>query len=303
MTSLYDQLQQHSYTFGSPSPPSPPMDPAFTFAGTATDTSPPSSGLGSSLRKLDRGNGDGGAASRQKSCNACVRGKRRCDKRTPRCTRCAAKGLDCVYQRQPPPSSASSALPLQTQTQTQQQQQQQRSQPQPAQRQRLSSQHQQQQQHQHSSPPIACSSTAATASSCASAVDGSCSTPEMPPEFDMSFDIESLSTATGTNTSPESLQQDGNLHLGGEPQAHHHHQHHHHNPQQHTPDLSFIVDLMTAADDSGPGSLWDLTGFGVGSKMDLPPVPIVPPLQTPTQTQTQQPMSSQEQQQQQQQQQ
>lgn len=42
------------------------------------------------------------APTRQKSCNACVRGKRRCDKRTPRCSRCAAKGLDCVYQRMPP---------------------------------------------------------------------------------------------------------------------------------------------------------------------------------------------------------
>ncbi|PNY27172.1 Uncharacterized protein TCAP_02899 [Tolypocladium capitatum] len=46
------------------------------------------------------------AASRQKSCNACVRGKRRCDKRTPRCSRCSAKGLDCMYQRAPPSSSA-----------------------------------------------------------------------------------------------------------------------------------------------------------------------------------------------------
>ncbi|KAE8376382.1 hypothetical protein BDV26DRAFT_294130 [Aspergillus bertholletiae] len=35
--------------------------------------------------------------SRQKSCNACVRSKRRCDKRTPQCTRCAAKGLSCLY--------------------------------------------------------------------------------------------------------------------------------------------------------------------------------------------------------------
>ncbi|KAH0498444.1 hypothetical protein TgHK011_005697 [Trichoderma gracile] len=297
MTSLYDQLQQHSYTFGS-SPPSPPMDSTTTIftgtgagTGTGTDTSPLSS-LGPGSRKLDRVNGDGGAASRQKSCNACVRGKRRCDKRTPRCTRCATKGLDCVYQRQPPPS-ASSALPRQTQTQTQTQRlSQQLSQSQA--QQRLSSQQQQHHlnQLQHSSPPIASASTTAS-SSCASAVDGSCSTPEMPPEFDMSFDIESLSTATGTNTSPESLQQDGNLHLGAEPQAHHHHH------PQHTPDLGFIVDLMTAADDTGPGSLWDLTGFGVGSKMDLPPVSVVPPLQT--QTQTQQPMQSPEQQQSQQQ--
>ncbi|VUC22422.1 unnamed protein product [Clonostachys rosea] len=42
------------------------------------------------------------AASRQKSCNACVRGKRRCDKSYPKCTRCAAKGLDCVYHKVPP---------------------------------------------------------------------------------------------------------------------------------------------------------------------------------------------------------
>ncbi|OAA79490.1 C6 zinc finger domain protein [Akanthomyces lecanii RCEF 1005] len=46
-------------------------------------------------------------SSRQKSCNACVRGKRRCDKRTPRCTRCAAKGLDCVYHKMPPAQSGS----------------------------------------------------------------------------------------------------------------------------------------------------------------------------------------------------
>lgn len=52
-----------------------------------------------------RGSGvaeDRAAPTRQKSCNACVRGKRRCDKRTPRCSRCAAKSLDCVYQRRPP---------------------------------------------------------------------------------------------------------------------------------------------------------------------------------------------------------
>ena len=56
------------------------------------------------------------AASRQKSCNACVRGKRRCDKTKPRCNRCADKGLECVYQKRTtgaarppsPPSSSSS---------------------------------------------------------------------------------------------------------------------------------------------------------------------------------------------------
>ncbi|KPM36099.1 hypothetical protein AK830_g10466 [Neonectria ditissima] len=52
------------------------------------------------LRKMDRV-----AASRQKSCNTCVRGKRKCDKKTPRCTRCAAKGLECIYQKLPPGAS------------------------------------------------------------------------------------------------------------------------------------------------------------------------------------------------------
>ena len=51
------------------------------------------------------------AATRQKSCNACVRGKRRCDKRTPRCSRCAAKNLDCIYQKMPP-SAAADAVPV-----------------------------------------------------------------------------------------------------------------------------------------------------------------------------------------------
>ncbi|GKT40179.1 transcription factor gsfR2 [Colletotrichum spaethianum] len=45
---------------------------------------------------------DAADKSRQKSCNACVRSKRRCDKRTPRCTRCAEKNFSCVYQNLPP---------------------------------------------------------------------------------------------------------------------------------------------------------------------------------------------------------
>ncbi|CRK26914.1 hypothetical protein BN1708_000700 [Verticillium longisporum] len=44
--------------------------------------------------------------SRQKSCHACVRSKRRCDKRTPRCTRCAEKGFSCLYVNLPPAASA-----------------------------------------------------------------------------------------------------------------------------------------------------------------------------------------------------
>ncbi|KAM0254772.1 hypothetical protein ACHAQJ_006429 [Trichoderma viride] len=239
------QYEQLNYNFASP--PSPTMD---SFTGGA-DTSP-LSGLGSGMRKMERMNTDSGsAASRQKSCNACVRGKRRCDKRTPRCTRCAAKGLDCVYQRQPPPSSS-------------------------------------QQQHQHQSPTCG-SATATTIPSCASVVEGNCSTPEMPPEFDMSFDIESLSTTTGTNTSPESLQQDVGMQLGGESHSHHQHAVH--------ADLGFsIVDLMNASAGTGEGSLWDLSGFGDSGKMDLPPVPVVPPFQT---QQPQQPIHSQQSQQQQ----
>ncbi|KAI0385795.1 hypothetical protein F5Y04DRAFT_244671 [Hypomontagnella monticulosa] len=38
-----------------------------------------------------------GVSSRQKSCNACVRSKRRCDKRTPACGNCTRKRYLCVY--------------------------------------------------------------------------------------------------------------------------------------------------------------------------------------------------------------
>lgn len=48
------------------------------------------------------GDADAADKSRQKSCNACVRSKRRCDKRTPRCTRCSEKNFACVYQNLPP---------------------------------------------------------------------------------------------------------------------------------------------------------------------------------------------------------
>lgn len=50
------------------------------------------------------------SATRQKSCNACVRGKRRCDKKAPKCTRCSAKDLDCVYARLPPGATADSVM-------------------------------------------------------------------------------------------------------------------------------------------------------------------------------------------------
>ncbi|KNG84658.1 hypothetical protein ANOM_006126 [Aspergillus nomiae NRRL 13137] len=56
--------------------------------------------------------------SRQKSCIACAVGKRRCDRQTPQCSRCLARGLECIYireqqRRQSPrllPSSSSPPL-------------------------------------------------------------------------------------------------------------------------------------------------------------------------------------------------
>ncbi|KAK5626139.1 hypothetical protein RRF57_001854 [Xylaria bambusicola] len=38
-------------------------------------------------------------ASRQKNCSACVQAKRRCDRRTPICSRCLQKTLPCVYAK------------------------------------------------------------------------------------------------------------------------------------------------------------------------------------------------------------
>ncbi|XXG93866.1 hypothetical protein Hte_000115 [Hypoxylon texense] len=57
-----------------------------------------------------------GVLSKQKSCNACVRNKRRCDKRTPACSNCTKKRYLCVYGgRLQMNSSANSAdVPLST---------------------------------------------------------------------------------------------------------------------------------------------------------------------------------------------
>jgi hypothetical protein len=164
----------------------------MTYLGAGNPTPPM---VTDTAVRVDRVSG-----SRQKSCNACVRGKRRCDKRTPNCTRCAAKGLDCVYQRMPPCSTMSEA------------------------------------------PNMA--------------------------DFDMSFDMEGLST----ETSPNSLQTDLSLHLD--------------------PVLDFsIQDLVSGGSGNGvtlsPSSddneldwgLPQLTqDFGGASKMDIPPVPTVPDL-------------------------
>lgn len=157
------------------------------------------------MTKLDQAS----AATRQKSCNACVRGKRKCDKQMPRCTRCAAKGLDCLYKKLPSESS---------------------------------------------SPPTSHGGSAAASMS----TENACSVSDVP-EFDMSFDMESL----GTDTSPESLQPDGvGLH-------------------QLDPALDFnIVDLMA---ESAGTDFWNLHGFGNVGKLDLPPVPVAPvaPLREP----------------------
>jgi hypothetical protein len=38
-------------------------------------------------------------APRQKNCNSCVQAKRRCDRQTPTCSRCAEKMIPCVYSK------------------------------------------------------------------------------------------------------------------------------------------------------------------------------------------------------------
>ncbi|KAH8883952.1 hypothetical protein GQ53DRAFT_406735 [Thozetella sp. PMI_491] len=45
--------------------------------------------------------GSATAATRQKSCNACVKSKRACDKRYPACSRCAERNAACVYAKRP----------------------------------------------------------------------------------------------------------------------------------------------------------------------------------------------------------
>ncbi|KAI3321266.1 hypothetical protein HD806DRAFT_503591 [Xylariaceae sp. AK1471] len=41
----------------------------------------------------------GMSTSRQKNCNSCVQTKRRCDRRTPVCSRCVEKRIPCVYSK------------------------------------------------------------------------------------------------------------------------------------------------------------------------------------------------------------
>lgn len=49
------------------------------------------------------------ARSRQKSCTICVEGKRRCDRQTPQCSRCAERGLKCTYIKSPSNATARSS--------------------------------------------------------------------------------------------------------------------------------------------------------------------------------------------------
>ncbi|CAJ2502414.1 Uu.00g098080.m01.CDS01 [Anthostomella pinea] len=57
-------------------------------------------------------------APRQKNCTSCVQVKRRCDRRTPVCSRCAERKLDCIYSKTKhntnDPPSLTEALPFAT---------------------------------------------------------------------------------------------------------------------------------------------------------------------------------------------
>ncbi|KAG8416785.1 hypothetical protein J3459_013662 [Metarhizium acridum] len=197
------------------------------------------------------------AASRQKSCNACVRGKRRCDKRTPQCSRCSAKGLDCIYQKLPPGASTAetcspagaSAANLTTSSATES------ARP-------LGS--------VTSSCPVSAAAAGGgtagpvSAPSCAglhtvssSSAASSASCVSDVPEFDMGFDMDSL----GTDTSPESLQADIGVPLS--------------NSTHGSGGLDFsIVDLMaqTAGEEH---DIWNLHSFAetTTDKLQVPAVP------------------------------
>ncbi|GAB0134587.1 hypothetical protein EsDP_00002952 [Epichloe bromicola] len=175
------------------------------------------------LAKLDD---KASAASRQKSCNACVRGKRRCDKRTPRCTRCSAKGLDCVYQKLPPGAPSSHGTSTSSSGE--------------------------------SARPSVVSSVSGFWPLSASASDV--------PDFDMSFDMDSLGTGTGADTSPESLQPDIGVPLGIGTHG--------------SSGLDFsIVDFMAQATGPDDDDLWNLHPFATETtdKLNIPPLPTALP--------------------------
>lgn len=198
------------------------------------------------------------AASRQKSCNACVRGKRRCDKRTPQCSRCLAKGLGCVYQKLPPGASAAcnneqsssstgaSAANLTSSSSSA----------------------------TESARPLgsingSCPASAAAGSAAgaggvhtvSSSAASTASCVSDVPDFDMGFDIDSL----GTDTSPESLQADVGVPLGSSGNG------------DGSGGLDFsIVDLM-AQTAGTEHDIWNLHPFADAAtttdKLHIPPVP------------------------------
>ncbi|KAI0117334.1 hypothetical protein F4814DRAFT_284026 [Daldinia grandis] len=55
-----------------------------------------------------------GGSSRQRSCNACVRSKRRCDQRAPACANCTKKKRLCIYGRQSDTQSYSASAGVPT---------------------------------------------------------------------------------------------------------------------------------------------------------------------------------------------
>src|SRR5690348_8641311 len=54
--------------------------------------------------------------SRQKSCVACAEGKRRCNRQTPQCSRCAGRGLTCIYINGPPAKKHQQVVPAEVRT-------------------------------------------------------------------------------------------------------------------------------------------------------------------------------------------
>ncbi|KHN94457.1 C6 zinc finger domain protein [Metarhizium album ARSEF 1941] len=171
------------------------------------------------------------AASRQKSCNACVRGKRRCDKRTPRnCPPRPVSPLPCpsssATESARPPGSVPSSRPISAGTAGTA---------------------------GTASVPTCAGVPAVSSSSAASTASGVSDVPD----FDMSFDMDSL----GTDTSPENLQADAGVPLGASAYG--------------SGGLDFsIVDLM-AQTAGREDDIWNLHSFAetTTDKLHVPPVP------------------------------
>lgn len=75
-----------------------------TFAPKTAETSSPRQNFVDTEdvpveRMTERTAPNSSSASRQKSCHACVKGKRGCDKRHPVCSRCEEKKVRCIYAK------------------------------------------------------------------------------------------------------------------------------------------------------------------------------------------------------------